>query len=398
MLFDYHSFRSLFRRPLALTKCMLPALISLSFTVASVSSEALEDAASTSLVERSAHVQHDIKAHYLAQLGSPIDPFAVDLTMANTMVNLGLVTGDPEFVSHGTDESCLQTWLDALPHSEKPSIYFTDLREACGFPSPVSLADASYLSDRQVGEHYLGDHAYLHTAHSLFANSVDNSPRWMQQMFEWGEDSARTSPLASEWDDGQQSVVARPVDAIIYQQALSILTKKWQRSRKDPASLAEDIEELARYIATQPEAMALLKSLAKQPVFLHYRKGQFSSNVKGTPFAVRSVRIYFDPRSAAKLIASPQCDADPAHCAIAPADALIHELLHAQIALLKTDEFIASGGMNQLVYPHAHEQQVIRAERNIYRAMTLNDTQPRPQRQNHSGSLYDTSCVTCIDG
>ena len=108
-----------------------------------------------------------------------------------------------------------------------------------------------------------------------------------------------------------------------------ILTKMWVKTSSDPVTMATDIQELAAYIAQQPHAYELLTSLEKQPLRMRYRANDFSTQVRGDHFSVRSVTIHFDPNSAAVLGVSDHCRLDVSHCVASPADAFLHELLHA---------------------------------------------------------------------
>lgn len=181
-----------------------------------------------------------------------------------------------------------------------------------------------------------------------------------------------------------------------YKVARKILFAKWRKTPDDPETLTKDIDEIARYIASQPETFLLLKSLRKQPLRLSYGAGEFKSEVKGSHFFVNSVTVYFDPRKAALLSLARDCSQGKAHCVVSPVDALIHELLHAKIALLDSKAFIKSGALNSAIYPYAHELEVLGLERDIYRSMTSHDQIPRPSRRTHSGQLLDAACVTCI--
>jgi len=183
-----------------------------------------------------------------------------------------------------------------------------------------------------------------------------------------------------------------------YRRVLKILHKKWVKTSTDPDSLGSDMEELAYYIASQPAAYDLLRSLAKKTLHLQYKAGEFRSVVKGNALSVRSVKVYFDPRSAAQLQDVSLCEQNAAHCVASPADALMHELLHAKMALVDTAQFIRSGAMHALSYPRAHEYEIIDQERALYAAMSANDNLPRPQRKHHSGALLRSACITCLDG
>ncbi len=181
-----------------------------------------------------------------------------------------------------------------------------------------------------------------------------------------------------------------------YDDVLAVLRKKWTKNDDDPESLAGDIEQMARYIASRPDAYNLVMSIKRQPWSLHYRAGTYRSDIKGNAISVRSVKIYFDPRSAAKLKSNGACDVEIEQCVASPVDALLHEFLHAKLALLDTAEFIRNGGMNSITYPYRHERKVIALESEMYAAMSRHDNQPRPRRRTHSGHLVAASCVTCV--
>ncbi len=181
-----------------------------------------------------------------------------------------------------------------------------------------------------------------------------------------------------------------------YRKSRAILLDKWQQKKGDPVFLYDDLDELARYISSQPEAYKLLVSLRDQPLKLRYRPQNFSTVVKGNAVSVRSVTLYFDPRSAVVMVSDSRCERSLGACMASPADAFIHELIHAKIALLETSQFVRSGALNQAFYPHAHEREVLRRERAIYRSMTALDSRARPDRRQHSGSLTLAACVTCL--
>ena len=94
--------------------------------------------------------------------------------------------------------------------------------------------------------------------------------------------------------------------------------------------------------------------------------------------------IHFNTRSAAQLRLNNGCDDNPV-CIASPADALLHELLHTHSMLVKSEEFIAQGGMNNVIYPYEHEYSVIGKERKLYASMSSQDDIKRPQRREHTG-------------
>ena len=64
--------------------------------------------------------------------------------------------------------------------------------------------------------------------------------------------------------------------------------------------------------------------------------------------------------------------------------------------LVSGEEFIAQGGMNNVLYPYKHEYSVIDAERELYARMSTQDKIKRPQRREHTGRIVKARCPTCI--
>jgi hypothetical protein len=105
--------------------------------------------------------------------------------------------------------------------------------------------------------------------------------------------------------------------------------------------------------------------------------------------------IHFNTRAAAQLLLNRQCTDNPV-CIASPADALLHELLHAHSMLVDTAQFIDEGGMNNVLYPYEHEYAVIDAERKLYASMSRRDDIKRPQRTDHTGRTVLARCPICI--
>jgi hypothetical protein len=199
---------------------------------------------------------------------------------------------------------------------------------------------------------------------------------------------------ASEFnsDDAEAAKLAAPVTV----EMLSILQKHYADKDSDPNYIQSDLKEMAAYFAQYPEASALLRALDDQSWKLTFTENTFKTDVRGNAFQVYSATIHFDSRAAAKLRSHRACDEKLGACVASPADALLHELLHAKAALLTPEEFIEQGGMNSVIYPYAHEQVVIQGENELYRSMTSVDGRLRPHRHSHSGRLAMADCVTCI--
>ncbi|MFK5947644.1 MAG: hypothetical protein QM500_02595, partial [Methylococcales bacterium] len=78
------------------------------------------------------------------------------------------------------------------------------------------------------------------------------------------------------------------------------------------------------------------------------------------------------------------------------ADALLHELLHAKLMIVDSEEFIQNGGMKPTLYLFDHEKQVIEKENVLYSQMSDRDGLARPIRKRHTGNLMYASCALCL--
>ncbi len=176
----------------------------------------------------------------------------------------------------------------------------------------------------------------------------------------------------------------------------SILAYHFDGQPDDPASIAADLKSLADYYSRHPEAINLIDSIAQTNWALKYSPHTFQTDVKGSRLQVKEVVVYFDPRSGAKLKFYDKCSAKVPFCVASPADALLHELLHVHSVLKDTSSFIAEGGLNQHIYPAAHERKTILKENILYKSMSRRDKHPRPIRSEHTGRHVLVSCVTCV--
>ena len=175
-----------------------------------------------------------------------------------------------------------------------------------------------------------------------------------------------------------------------------ILFDHYVVNEADPEFVKSDIQQMARYFSQYPEVVELLVSLADSRWQMQYAANSFETEVRGSGFQVQAVNIRFDSRSAAQLRKHRDCDTKANACIASPADALLHELLHAKSALLETQRFIEQGGLSSVLYPYAHEYDVINNEKQLYRAMSQHDGVPRPQRHKHAGRLLASSCSFCV--
>ena len=173
------------------------------------------------------------------------------------------------------------------------------------------------------------------------------------------------------------------------------LRRVYQPKKGDPVYLRSDLRKIAQYYGRYSQVVELIHELEQKNVKLEYKKSHWQAQAEGTAFTVDSVTVYFDTRMGAQLWQEQRCKGNPA-CHISPADALLHELLHARLMIVKTDEFIKNGGMQPTLYLFDHEKQVIAMENQLYRSMTQADGLFRPLRNRHTGRLLRVSCALCF--
>lgn len=181
----------------------------------------------------------------------------------------------------------------------------------------------------------------------------------------------------------------------IAQRLFNQMRKHYKKQESDPDYILEDFKQIANYYSQFPEVVALLSALEKKNWELQYDRDNWVTVASGNIFEVKKAVIHFNTRAAAQLRLNNGCKQNPV-CIASPADALLHELLHTYSMLINTEEFIAQGGMNNLMYPYKHEYSIIKQERNLYTKMSMTDTVKRPHRVDHTGRLVRTSCPTCI--
>lgn len=181
--------------------------------------------------------------------------------------------------------------------------------------------------------------------------------------------------------------------------ALSVykqLASHYNKQATDPAYITEDLRKIAIYYSEFPEVIALLKSLENKNWQLSYSAKEWVTTAIGNRFDVERAVIHFNTRAAAQLRLNDACRENPL-CIASPADAMLHELLHAHNMLVKTEEFIAQGGMNAVIYPYKQEYSVIESERKLYALMSQQDSIKRPSRHDHTGRAVTARCPTCIN-
>lgn len=175
----------------------------------------------------------------------------------------------------------------------------------------------------------------------------------------------------------------------------NFLSAAYQPEPGDPAHIGVDMAAMAQYYAQYPQVVELLDELKGKKLVLKYKADHWQAQAWGNRFEVDSVTIFFDTRAGAQLLNDADCHANPA-CSISPADALLHELLHAKLMLVDSRHFVDSGGMQQTLYPFEHEREVIAGENRLYQDMNRQDGLSRPLRHRHSGELFHVDCAACL--
>lgn len=176
----------------------------------------------------------------------------------------------------------------------------------------------------------------------------------------------------------------------------NILLRHWRPTSNDPNRTRGAIKDLARYFAQFDQVEKLLYQLDHYTWFFEYRRNEFSSEIRSGLTGVSSAKIYFDPYSAGQFKFQKKCVEKRAFCIARPADLLLHELLHLQLAFEDPMTFVADVIMNQQLYPYRHEHKAIDLERHYYSVMTTVDKLPRPLRTEHIGRPVRVACVTCL--
>ena len=181
----------------------------------------------------------------------------------------------------------------------------------------------------------------------------------------------------------------------VAQEIFDVLISRYKKQKTDPDYIVDDFKEIANYYSGFPDSIRLINELKNKNWQLTYDEKNWVTTGSGTMMQVNKAVIHFNTRSAAQLRLNNGCKNNPI-CIASPADALLHELLHAHSMLVKSEEFIAQGGMNNVLYPYKHEYAIIDAERKLYSRMSTQDNIKRPQRREHTGRIVRTSCPTCI--
>lgn len=192
-----------------------------------------------------------------------------------------------------------------------------------------------------------------------------------------------------------QKTKSMTIDTAAASRIYDLLRQRYRPIDSDPEYILDDFREIADYYSGFPEIVNMLDGLKNKNWRLIYDEHSWVTVASGNIFQVDNASVHFNTRSAAQLKMYKLCKHNPV-CIASPADALLHELLHAHSMLVNTREFIAQGGMNTVMYPYKHEYAIIDAERKLYASMSSRDSIKRPQRIDHTGRLVKAKCPTCI--
>ena len=173
------------------------------------------------------------------------------------------------------------------------------------------------------------------------------------------------------------------------------LNTHYVRKNTDPIYITDDLKQIANYYSQFPRVISLLSPLKNKHWELSYDADNWDTVAVGDIMQVDKAIVHFNTRSAAQLLLNRKCKDNPV-CIASPADALLHELLHAYSMLIDTTQFINQGGMNNVIYPYEHEYAIIDAERQLYASMSSLDDIKRPQRTDHTGRNIFAHCPICI--
>lgn len=189
----------------------------------------------------------------------------------------------------------------------------------------------------------------------------------------------------------------KPINKETSKRLQSILASHFIGQEDDPRSIGEDMQMLADYYSTHPEASDLIESIAEEDWKLMYAPHTFQTDASSSSAQIEEVTIYFDPRSGAKLKFYDKCATKVPFCVASPADALLHELLYVHSILKEPSNLVSDDGASTHLYPAAHEHKTILKENILYMSMSRRDNHPRPIRSENTGRHVLISCVSGSD-
>lgn len=195
----------------------------------------------------------------------------------------------------------------------------------------------------------------------------------------------------SDCGDEAAAVPCIDVDAAHAAAIAAFFHDRLPASERRPAIL-EALDEVARYYSQFPAVRRIVSKLEPFDVALIPAERRWETRAELAGDRVNAVQVYFDLGVGAQMHFYRGCEDQPA-CTASPADAFLHELVHAYLMFYQGRAFAES--VRATGYPHAHEREVIALERQIYAQMSRSDGLPRPSRFRHLAELVAVDCPVC---
>lgn len=186
-----------------------------------------------------------------------------------------------------------------------------------------------------------------------------------------------------------------PVDPVLADRIEKILFEHIHDTRQYAGDIRNMLSTVSAYYARYPAVVEMLTAMDELDWRLHVTPGTWEARAWIDHGRVNNVEVHFDPGTAAQMIFAPGCATSPA-CTVSPADALLHELIHAHLMLGEPGRYAANNA--HALYPVEHEHEVIELENRLYRNMSRTDGMPRPNRSRHQAELVAVDCAVCIPG
>lgn len=174
-----------------------------------------------------------------------------------------------------------------------------------------------------------------------------------------------------------------------------ILSQKLDTQHLDEEDVFSDLQALAEYYGQFDVVTALFRQLEGRPwriVLGPTHRAEVHTN----RMSITAVSVHTNIRLGMQIKRNQACYPGNPYCFIAPADALLHEFLHAYTVLNNPTRYIQQGGLSDVLYPYEHEFEVLEQEAAMFEEMTATDGLPRPTRHHHTGHPFNSACVTCL--
>lgn len=283
-------------------------------------------------------------------------------------------------------EDTRQKTLDCKHPNRRKSIALA-LTFYIGMLGTSRLVTANELASAPAGTVIAGLSVPIHTMQTSI--SIDKTGQPVLHLKRSSRPAA--AKMREIYDHHKQSLRTQAANEQFIRHFLSVA---YQPEDSDPGHIASDMGNIAKYFAQYPQTLELIRALSGKNIQLKYKADSWQTQAWGNENGIERVTIFFDTQIAAKFVTGADCELNPA-CNISPADALLHELLHAKLMLLDAQRFIEMGGLQPSLYPFEHEREVIQLENQLYNAMNRQDHLARPLRTRHSGELFHVDCALC---